>query len=744
MNFGNLGFFSGLSFYNMKLTSVEVEKKLDDPNSTLEDLLIEEEVIQELKNQNSKLIKFFTKEKIKSLINYIIKEPKEDNQLTGHKFPFVASELLNCDEQSISDFFLMTNNELKEKEDKEKIHHEKNSSKDFSSQNINDILNELHKEKEEKEEKEDKEEKKEDEKMNEYPIDRIELLDYFLSFVETESELNYVLCGYFSKFLIILFNKKPITLINYFFNQRKDILEKFIFHSYRKSIADLLSKFLLFENYQNENNNNEELFKIRKELIEKIFLNLKVTEEREKISSIVLMLTDLFETKKILNETMENENIFTTLFSNLKVNLNLEENLNNLQIKNNYSEILSLLTFMISNSDNISKPKLDDNQKIIHTNLSENILNTFDNFIDNYNQKEETFSKLNPIKSVFNESEIKPLGIFRVKIIEFFSSLFPYFINISNYYDELLIKSNFFETSFNYLFKYEWNNIFQLSLLSLFKNYLKDGNYHIELSKYLFENLQIINMIKSHIFENENNKFKFTSNNKITHGYYPFLISLSYKINSVIGGIPLLIFNRSREGSINFVNRTEGYDFFHKFKTGFGFDNEILLNENKEKRNSTSKNYICESMQKYVNDDWNEFFKNNISDVVKLYENKLCEIKNNLEDEFDEKEKEDDKNPFEKEDNFFNDEDKNNINEDNFFNNQEKENKENKENMDVVNIDDFEFIDEIKNPEKEEDIKNQTGNLLVDEIDNNKYNDANFFKVPFDNNYLEEALKDLD
>jgi hypothetical protein len=146
-------------------------------------------------------------------------------------------------------------------------------------------------------------------------------------------------------------------------------------------------------------------------------------------------------------------------------------------------------------------------------------------------------------------------------------------------------------------------------------------------------------------------------------------------------------------------------------------------------------------MQKYVNDDWNEFFKNNISDVVKLYENKLCEIKNNLEDEFDEKEKEDDKNPFEKEDNFFNDEDKNNINEDNFYNNQEKENKEN---IDVVNIDDFEFIDEIKNSEKEEDIKNQTGNLLVDEIDNNKYNDVNFFKVPFDNNYLEEALKDLE
>ena len=173
----------------------------------------------------------------------------------------------------------------------------------------------------------------------------MELLDYFLSFVETDSELNYVLAGYFSKFLIILFNKKPITLINYFYNERKDILEKFIYHSYRKSIADLLSKFLLFENYfhdkdsfsplsSNENTDNKkELFNIRNELIEKIFSHLKINGEREKISSIVLMLIDIFETKSLLNEIMENGRFFNTLFSNLNIDLNSVENINNLQIK---------------------------------------------------------------------------------------------------------------------------------------------------------------------------------------------------------------------------------------------------------------------------------------------------------------------------------------------------------------------------------------------------------------------------
>ena len=153
-------------------------------------------------------------------------------------------------------------------------------------------------------------------------------------------------------------------------------------------------------------------------------------------------------------------------------------------------------------------------------------------------------------------------------------------------------------------------------------------------------------------------------------------------------------------------------------------------------------------MQKYVNDDWNDFFKNNVSEVVRLYETKLCE-QNNLQedDDFYDKEKEDDKNdknlnPFNKDDNFFDDDNnKNNNNDDNWFNSD----KDNNQNTNSVNIYDFEFVDEVKSSEKVEDIRNSTGNLLVDELDNDQYNDANFYKVPLNNNnFLEEALKELD
>ena len=180
-----------------------------------------------------------------------------------------------------------------------------------------------------------------------------------------------------------------------------------------------------------------------------------------------------------------------------------------------------------------------------------------------------------------------------------------------------------------------------------------------------------------------------------------------------------------------------------------------INNDNKDnKNNSSNKNNFCESMQKYVNEDWNEFFKNNVSEIVRLYENKLCD-KNNLESVFENQEKEENKNesPFNKEiDNFFNDDDNKNINDNNNDNNDNNNNdnwffnddKDNNQNYISVDINDFEFAEEVKSSEKVEDIRNSTGDLIVDEIDNNQYNDANFFKAPFNEDDLNSILKELE
>ena len=50
--------------------------------------------------------------KKKNWVNYIIKETKEDNELIGYKFPFIASEILNSDDDRILSYFINTKSEL--------------------------------------------------------------------------------------------------------------------------------------------------------------------------------------------------------------------------------------------------------------------------------------------------------------------------------------------------------------------------------------------------------------------------------------------------------------------------------------------------------------------------------------------------------------------------------------------------------------------------------------------------------
>ena len=130
---------------------------------------------------------------------------------------------------------------------------------------------------------------------------------------------------------------------------------------------------------------------------------------------------------------------------------------------------------------------------------------------------------------------------------------------------------------------------------------------------YLFEKINIFEILKEHIIPKDtlSNKFTFTSNNTITHGYIPFIISLCYKINCVIGGIPIKL---SIEESSKFISEQK----FNE-KTSDRYDDSI--NESQEL--ILYQKNICESLRKYNNEEWNEFFKNYICETVKLYDNKL-------------------------------------------------------------------------------------------------------------------------
>ena len=154
---------------NMNKPSESITKKLNEPNTALEDLLKEEELLQEFKSQNKDLIKYFNKEKIKEMLNYIIKE-QEDEQEKGYKFPFLCSQIFGLEIDELMKYFFITNKQMEELE-KNNTEEKKEDNKEDNKDNINENKTQESTNEENKEKTEEKKEelKLEDKKIEEKP-----------------------------------------------------------------------------------------------------------------------------------------------------------------------------------------------------------------------------------------------------------------------------------------------------------------------------------------------------------------------------------------------------------------------------------------------------------------------------------------------------------------------------------------------------------------------------------------------
>ncbi|KAM0013864.1 putative SIT4 phosphatase-associated protein family [Helianthus debilis subsp. tardiflorus] len=130
-----------------------IESILDKENFTLEELLEEEDIIQECKALNSRLINFLKdKTQVEKLLRYIIEESPEDaDSERTFKFPFMSCEIFTCE--------------------------------------VDVILKTL--------------------------VEEEELIDLLFSFLEPTRPHSASLAGYFSKVVICLMMRKTIPLMNY-------------------------------------------------------------------------------------------------------------------------------------------------------------------------------------------------------------------------------------------------------------------------------------------------------------------------------------------------------------------------------------------------------------------------------------------------------------------------------------------------------------------------------------------------
>jgi hypothetical protein len=409
---------------------------------------------------------------------------------------------------------------------------------------------------------------------------KIELLEHLLSFIETDDELNYVLVGYFSKFFNLLINKFPNKILAYLYLEKPETLDFLIQHSSKKSIADLISKILLFENFLNEKdqkssvnidkstgsnvfshlnnplvNNLELIHTIRKQMLINLFKKLSIKEnDPERIANLSLICSEVIENRSILEIVVSEQIILDHLFEELAVDTNNKTDYS-VDIDYNYSEILNILVSIVRfvQIENLKIPSYINEEDIVNsegertgtienTLFGEYILKYIEAILNNFsfqmkggdaNSLEEDSLNIIHIDGTFG-SPFTPLGNKRVKILELIYCLCPYFKNIQSLFDKILIRSDFFKKSLQYFYEFEWNNLYQLNFENLLKHFINNVNNHTEIIKHLFEDIKILDSFVVHgrsaNRSDSKDGFSFNSNRKINHGYFAILIELCYKI----------------------------------------------------------------------------------------------------------------------------------------------------------------------------------------------------------------------
>eukprot|EP00967_Tisochrysis_lutea_P057918 scaffold73494_cov35-Tisochrysis_lutea.AAC.4 len=93
-------------FWSLHGTTSSIDTLLaSEDGFTLEQLLDEDDLLQECKSQNDKLVEFLAQpDNMSKMIDYVVDMPKEsDSEARRFKFPYVSSEVLCCDLQMIRD-----------------------------------------------------------------------------------------------------------------------------------------------------------------------------------------------------------------------------------------------------------------------------------------------------------------------------------------------------------------------------------------------------------------------------------------------------------------------------------------------------------------------------------------------------------------------------------------------------------------------------------------------------------------
>ena len=248
-------------------------------------------------------------------------------------------------------------------------------------------------------------------------------------------------------------------------------------------------------------------------ILSDIFEKINIDMYNEDLNSIYFFVTGLIDETNIKEEKplfeliIKQRTIIKSIITKPFHNLNLvtadsnddEGYIKLLNRRKNFATLIDIISFFLKNiiklKLEIPKNELDlktSKTTILGVELS-GIMKPLlkNNFIK---KNEEEKSQLQS----FNDYQLKPLGEYKIKIIDFLTHIIPYYKNVSKFYDNILIEVDFFKSAIEFLLQYEWNNIYQESLLNLFKTLFDNADDHKEINKYLIDEIKLFDIIQAH------------------------------------------------------------------------------------------------------------------------------------------------------------------------------------------------------------------------------------------------------
>ncbi|KAM5317144.1 serine/threonine-protein phosphatase 6 regulatory subunit 3 isoform 11-T12 [Glossophaga mutica] len=378
-------------------SSSHIDTLLEREDVTLKELMDEEDVLQECKAQNRKLIEFLLKaECLEDLVSFIIEEPPQDmDEKIRYKYPNISCELLTSDVSQ-----------------------------------MNDRLGE-------------------DES----------LLMKLYSFLLNDPPLNPLLASFFSKVLSILISRKPEQIVD-FLKKKRDFVDLIIKHIGTSAIMDLLLRLLTcIEPPQPRQDVLNWLNEER--VIQRLVEIVHPSQEEDRHSNASQSLCEIVRLSRDQMLQIQNSAEPDPLLATLEKQEIIEQLLSNIFHKDkNESAIVSAIQILLTLLET-RRPTFEGHIEICPPGVGHSVCSVNKSVLEAIRGRLGSFHELllePPKKSVMKTTWgvlDPPVGNTRLNVIRLISSLLQ--TNTSSINGDLM-ELNSIGVILDMFFKYTWNN----------------------------------------------------------------------------------------------------------------------------------------------------------------------------------------------------------------------------------------------------------------------------------------------